>query len=116
MGRQKIELFADRKGEFRWRLVSAQKIIATSGEGYVRKAGVKQAIKSVTKAFTGAVELRIPIVDLTVDVTKTKAPTVKPSRNTRKVKAKTTKTTTKRTTPKRKTATRKTATRARASA
>jgi uncharacterized protein YegP (UPF0339 family) len=74
MGRQKIELFEDRKKEFRWRLVSAQKIIATSGEGYKRKAGVKQAIKSVTKAFTGDTDLRIPIVDLTVDVTKTKAP------------------------------------------
>ena len=68
MGRQKIELFADRKGEFRWRLVSAKKIIATSGEGYSKKAGCKQGIKSVTKAFTGATDTRIPIVDLTVDV------------------------------------------------
>lgn len=97
MGRQKIELFEDRKGEFRWRLVSAQKIIATSGEGYVRKAGAKQAIKSVTKAFTGDVTLRIPVVDLTVDVRKTK-PARASARNGNGATKRTTRRTTTRTT------------------
>ena len=69
MGRQKIELFEDKKGEFRWRLVSSRKVIATSGpEGYTKKSGCKQSIKSVTKAFTGSTDGVIPIVDLTVDV------------------------------------------------
>ena len=110
MTRQKIELFEDRKKEFRWRLVSAQKIIATSGEGYQRKAGVKQAIKSVTRAFTGGVDLRIPVVDLTVDVTNTKPTFQARGKKTTKTTKKTTRGTTKTTTTKRKAPRRKSAT------
>lgn len=68
MGR-KFELFKDRKGEFRWRLVSSQKIIATSGEGYSKKAGARQGIRAVVKAITGdKTECDVPVVDFTVKI------------------------------------------------
>lgn len=78
MGR-KFELFKDRKGEFRWRLVSSQKVIATSGEGYSKKAGARQGIRAVVKAITGdKTECDVPVVDLTVKiVTKAKKGTKK---------------------------------------
>lgn len=68
MGR-KFELFKDRKGEFRWRLISSQKVIATSGEGYSKKAGARQGIRAVVKAVTGTqTECDVPVVDLTVKI------------------------------------------------
>ena len=71
--RQKIELFKDRKNEFRWRLLSSKRIIATSGEGYSKKSGAKQGIKSVVKALTAGTleEPQIPIIDLTLKATRT---------------------------------------------
>ena len=70
--RRKFELFKDRKGEFRWRLISTKKIIATSGEGYSKKAGARQGIRAVVKAITGdKTECAIPVVDLTVQIKKT---------------------------------------------
>jgi len=48
-----IEKILDVGGEWRWRLRAANgQIIATSGEGYTRKADVERAIDTVVHAFT----------------------------------------------------------------
>ena len=72
--RQKIELFTDRKGAFRWRLLSSKRVIATS-EGYSKKSGAKQGIKSAVKAFSGGTleESPVPIIDLTLKAIATKS-------------------------------------------
>lgn len=44
----KFEVYKDRSGEFRWRLVSANGlIIADSGESYSTKGGAKLAAENV---------------------------------------------------------------------
>jgi uncharacterized protein YegP (UPF0339 family) len=75
--RQKIELYKDRKGEFRWRLLSSKRIIACSGEGYSKKSGAKQGIKSVVKALSAGTleDPKIPTIDLTLKATRTPART-----------------------------------------
>jgi uncharacterized protein len=46
----KFELFKDKKGEFRWRLVASNgQAIASSGEGYTDKSSAKAGIESVKK-------------------------------------------------------------------
>ncbi len=46
----KFELYADAKGEYRWRLKATNgQIIATGGEGYASKANAKAGIESVKK-------------------------------------------------------------------
>ena len=46
----KIEVYVDSKGEWRWRLISANgRIVADSAEGYKRKASVMRAIERVKK-------------------------------------------------------------------
>ena len=46
----KFELYADAKGEYRWRLrASNGQVIATGGEGYSSKATAKAGIESVKK-------------------------------------------------------------------
>ncbi|MCX5997200.1 MAG: DUF1508 domain-containing protein [Chloroflexi bacterium] len=54
----KFELYKDRKGEFRWRLVASNgQAIASSGEGYTTKESAKAGIESVKKnAPTAAIE------------------------------------------------------------
>lgn len=42
-----VELFKDRKGEWRWRMVSKGRIIATSGEGYKRKASLLKTLYGI---------------------------------------------------------------------
>ncbi|ELZ21697.1 DUF1508 domain-containing protein [Haloterrigena salifodinae] len=50
-----FEVFQDRAGEWRWRLVAANgNIIADSGEGYASKQGVKRGIDSVKRSAAGA--------------------------------------------------------------
>lgn len=73
--RQKIELFRDSRGEFRWRLLSSKRVIAVSSEGYSKKAGAKQALKVAVRALTGGElsEATVPIVDLTIKVVATNA-------------------------------------------
>lgn len=68
--RRKVEVFKDKKGEYRWRLISSKRIIACSGEGYTKKAGAKQGFKAVVRAITGDDVDTIPleVVDLTVKV------------------------------------------------
>jgi uncharacterized protein len=44
----KFYVYRDKKGEFRWRLVSKNKrIIAEGGEGYKRRSGALKAIERV---------------------------------------------------------------------
>lgn len=44
----KFYVYKDKKGEFRWRLVSKNKrIVCDSGEGYKRRAGALKAIERV---------------------------------------------------------------------
>jgi uncharacterized protein len=46
----KFEVYADAKGEFRWRLKSANgQVIATGGEGYTSKSGVENGIAAVKR-------------------------------------------------------------------
>jgi hypothetical protein len=46
----KFELYEDKSGEFRWRLVASNgQSIATGGEGYKTKASAKAGIESVKK-------------------------------------------------------------------
>ncbi len=54
----KFELYKDKKGEFRWRLVASNgQAIASSGEGYKTKESAKAGIESVKKnALTAAIE------------------------------------------------------------
>lgn len=50
-----FELYRDRAGEWRWRLVAANgNIIADSGEGYRSKQGAKRGIESVKANAPGA--------------------------------------------------------------
>jgi len=44
----KFEIYTDKAGEFRWRLLSRNgKIVAESGESYQKKTALKRAIKSI---------------------------------------------------------------------
>lgn len=53
----KFKLYKDRKGEWRWRLVSSnEKVIADSGEGYVNKQGCLQGIALVKQSYNATVE------------------------------------------------------------
>ncbi len=46
----KFEVYKDKKGEFRWRLVASNgQAIASSGEGYTTMASAKAGIESVKK-------------------------------------------------------------------
>jgi uncharacterized protein len=51
----KFELYKDAKGEYRWRLKSANgQVIATGGEGYTSKAGAENGIDAVKTDAPGA--------------------------------------------------------------
>lgn len=51
----KFELYKDKSGEFRWRLVASNgQAIASSGEGYKSKESAKAGIESVKKNATAA--------------------------------------------------------------
>ena len=46
----KFELYADAKGEYRWRLKASNgQVMGTGGEGYSSKATAKAGIESVKK-------------------------------------------------------------------
>lgn len=56
----KFELYKDKSGEFRWRLVASNgQAIASSGEGYKTKESAKDGIESVRKNAPAA-----PIVEI----------------------------------------------------
>jgi uncharacterized protein YegP (UPF0339 family) len=43
-----FELYKDGKGEWRWRLIAHnKKIIADSGEGYIKRSGARKAVERV---------------------------------------------------------------------
>lgn len=53
----KFEVYTDKSGQYRWRLKAANgQIIATSGEGYVRKADCLHGIELVKGSGDGTVE------------------------------------------------------------
>ena len=55
MSRATFELFADKGGKWRWRLVHDNgNIIADSGEGYATKQKAKQGVESVKNNAPGA--------------------------------------------------------------
>lgn len=59
----RFELYRDRAGQFRWRLVHANgHVIADSGQGYASKQKARQGIRSVRRNAPGAdvVELTPP--------------------------------------------------------
>lgn len=45
----KFEIYKDKRGEFRWRLLADNNQIIASGEGYKSKSGCKNGIESVKK-------------------------------------------------------------------
>jgi uncharacterized protein YegP (UPF0339 family) len=45
----KFEIYKDKKGEFRWKLLADNNQVIASGEGYTSKAGCKNGIESVKK-------------------------------------------------------------------
>ncbi|WP_435158115.1 HVO_2922 family protein [Haladaptatus sp. DFWS20] len=54
-----FEIFHDKAGEWRWRLVASNgNIIADSGEGYQAKQGAKRGIESVKKN-AGRADIRV---------------------------------------------------------
>ena len=57
----KFELYKDKSGEFRWRLIASNgQMIANGGEGYKSKESAKNGIESVKKNAPSA-----PIEDKT---------------------------------------------------
>lgn len=49
----KIEIFKDKKNEYRWRLYSPNgRIMADSGEGYTRRDNLNRAIAGFKTAFS----------------------------------------------------------------
>jgi amphi-Trp domain-containing protein len=51
----RFELFEDRGGEWRWRLVHRNgNVVATSGEGYTRKHNARKGLRSVMRSAPGA--------------------------------------------------------------
>lgn len=52
----KFQIYEDRRGEWRWRLRARNgKIMATSGEGYKRKAACEKALNKVVNSIAEAV-------------------------------------------------------------
>jgi uncharacterized protein YegP (UPF0339 family) len=45
----KFEIYKDKKGQFRWRLLANNNQVIASGEGYTSKASCKNGIESVKK-------------------------------------------------------------------
>jgi uncharacterized protein YegP (UPF0339 family) len=45
----KFEIYKDRKGEFRWKLLADNNQVIAVGEGYKSKASCKNGIESVKK-------------------------------------------------------------------
>lgn len=55
MAKGKIEIYKDKKGEFRWKLFASNgQQIANGGEGYSSLAGCKNGIESVKKNIQSA--------------------------------------------------------------
>lgn len=54
--KKKFEIYRDRQGDFRWRLIASNgRIIADCGEGYSSKQGVKNGIVNFCDAVVAEV-------------------------------------------------------------
>lgn len=52
----KFEVYRDKKGEYRWRLLTSNgRIAADSGEGYTRREDAHRAIKTLLKDINDVV-------------------------------------------------------------
>jgi uncharacterized protein YegP (UPF0339 family) len=47
----KVIIYRDRKGEYRWRMKRGGRIVADSGEGYVRLSGAVRAVSRLVSAL-----------------------------------------------------------------
>jgi hypothetical protein len=45
----KFEIYKDKRGEFRWKLLAGNNQVIATGEGYTSKDGCKNGIESVKK-------------------------------------------------------------------
>lgn len=55
VGTPHFELYEDRGGEWRWRMIASNgRIVADSGEGYSSKSGARSAIKNVQGGASSA--------------------------------------------------------------
>ena len=45
----KFEIYKDKKGQFRWRLLANNNQVIATGEGYTSKASCKNGVESVKK-------------------------------------------------------------------
>ncbi len=51
----KFEIYKDKKGHFRWKLLSRNgESVAEGGEGYAEKRGAMNAVKKLSEWATGA--------------------------------------------------------------
>jgi uncharacterized protein len=56
----KVLVYPDRRGEYRWRLVSANgRTIADSAEGYAARSGAIRALRTVTQTLPQAVQVNL---------------------------------------------------------
>lgn len=56
-------IYQDTAGEWRWRLLAANaQVIATAGEGYVRKGDCLHGIALVMESVTARTEETVPVV------------------------------------------------------
>ncbi|MBM3154663.1 MAG: DUF1508 domain-containing protein [Chloroflexi bacterium] len=55
----KFELYKDKKGEFRWRLVAPNGQTIATSEGYSSKESAKNGIESVKKNAPGAAVVEV---------------------------------------------------------
>ena len=49
--RNRIELYQDARGQWRWRVIANRQIVADSAEGYTRKSSAKRGFKALTKVI-----------------------------------------------------------------
>jgi uncharacterized protein YegP (UPF0339 family) len=47
----KVIIYRDRKGEYRWHMKRGGRIVADSGEGYVRLSGAERAVSRLVSAL-----------------------------------------------------------------
>lgn len=64
MSRQYLEVYEDKKDEWRWRFISNKKIMADSAEGYKTKGGAQRAFRSLMNHILfNEDELQIKVIE-----------------------------------------------------
>ena len=61
MRKTTIEYYQDKKGEWRWRMRRVGRIVADSGEGYVRWASANHSVKKLIESFKAGAYAEIGI-------------------------------------------------------